>query len=66
MARRDVAPGQKYQQTDSVGVWVVIDMVKDAEGIAHARMVRVGDSTTRKTISVPALKDGRLFRLLPD
>lgn len=66
MARRDVAPGQKYQQTGSTAVWQVVDLVKDAEGISHARMVRVGDATTRKTISVPALKDGRLFRLMPD
>lgn len=66
MARRDVTPGQKYQQTGSSSVWQVVDMVKDAEGIAHARMIRVGDATTRKTISVLALKDSRLYRLLPD
>lgn len=66
MARRDVSPGQKYQQVGSSSVWEVIDTVKDAEGIAHARMIRLGDPTTRKTISVPALRDGRLYRLLPD
>lgn len=66
MARRDVTPGQKYQQTESSAVWQVVDLVKDAEGIAHARMVRVGDPTTRKTISVLALRDSRLYRLIPD
>jgi hypothetical protein len=65
MARREVAPGQKYQQTGSVFVWQVIDVVKDAEGIQHARMIRVGDATTRKTISVPALRDSRLYKLVP-
>lgn len=34
----------------------------DAEGIAHARLVRVGDLTAAKTISVNALKDPRLYR----
>ncbi len=66
MARREVTPGQKYQQTDSVSVWQVVDLVKDAEGIIHARMIRVGDPTTRKTISVPALRDSRLYRQVPD
>ena len=64
MARREVQTGQRFQQVDSPSVWEVVDIVKDAEGIAHARMVRVGDPNTRKTISVMALRDNRLYRLL--
>ncbi len=64
MARRDVQPGQRYQQADSSSVWEVMDMTKDGEGIAHARLIRVGDATAVKMISVSALKDPRLYRLV--
>lgn len=65
MARREVAPGQKYQPTDSTAAWEVREIVKDAEGIPHARLMRVGDATATKTISARALTDTRLYRLLP-
>lgn len=65
MARREVLPGQRYQQTESTSVWEVRDLTKDGEGIAHARIVRVGDPTAVKMISVSALKDSRLYKLLP-
>lgn len=64
MARRDVQPGQKYQQADSTSVWEVMEMTKDGEGIAHARLIRVGDATAVKMISVSALKDPRLYKLV--
>ncbi|HLN26092.1 MAG TPA: hypothetical protein VK558_19140 [Patescibacteria group bacterium] len=64
MARREVQPGQKYQQTDATSVWEVMDLTKDGEGIAHARLIRVGDSTAVKMISVSALKDARLYKLV--
>jgi hypothetical protein len=66
MARRDVTTGQKYQQTDGTSVWTVTDLTSDAEGIAHARLTRVGDSTAAKTLSVSALRDPKLFRLIED
>ena len=62
MARRDVQPGQKYRQTDSSSVWEVLALTADPEGIIHARLVRVGDTTATKMISVSALKDPRLYR----
>jgi len=62
MARREVQPGQKYKQTDSTSIWEVMFLKSDAEGISHARLVRVGDLTAAKTISVNALKDPRLYR----
>jgi hypothetical protein len=64
MARREVQPGQKYQQTDASSVWEVMDLTKDGEGIAHARLIRVGDPTAVKMISVSALKDARLYKLV--
>lgn len=65
MARRDVNAGQRYQPIDSSAVWEVREMVKDAEGIGHARLVKVSDPTVVKMISVSALKDNRLYKLLP-
>lgn len=65
MARREIAPGQRYQPTDSNTAWEVREVVKDAEGIPHARLMRVGDPTATKTISARALTDPRLYRLLP-
>ncbi len=64
MARREVVAGQRYQPTDSSAVWEVRELVKDAEGIVHARMVKVGDATALKMISTSALKDGRLYKLV--
>ena len=66
MARREVFAGQKYQQTDGTSVWTVTDLSTDAEGISHARLTRVGDSTAAKTLSISALRDPRLFRLIED
>lgn len=65
MARREVAAGQRYQPVDSSAVWEVRELVKDAEGIVHARMTKVGDPTALKMISASALRDNRLYRLMP-
>jgi hypothetical protein len=64
MARREVQSGQRYQQAESSSVWEVMDLTADGEGIAHARLIRVGDPTAVKMISVSALKDARLYKLL--
>lgn len=66
MARREVQPGQRFQQVDSSSQWEVVDIAKDAEGIQHARLIRVGDATSRKTISLVALRDARLYKLVGD
>jgi hypothetical protein len=65
MARREVTAGQRYQPTDSSSVWEVMDLIKDGEGIAHARLARVGDPTATKMISVSALADKKLYRPAP-
>lgn len=66
MARREVQPGQRFQQVDSSSQWEVVDIAKDAEGIQHARLIRVGDATSRKTLSLVALRDTRLYKLVSD
>lgn len=64
MARREVLTGQKYQKPDSTFVWEVEGLTRDAEGVTHARLFRVGDRTAVKMISVSALRDARLYRLV--
>ena len=64
MARKEVVPGQRYQKTESSFVWEVKDLTKDAEGVLHARLMRVGDPTATKMISVLALKDSKMYRLV--
>lgn len=66
MARREVESGQRYRQPESSVVWVVVDMTQDAEGIAHARLVRFDDATAVKMISVSALKDPRLYKMVDE
>ena len=66
MARREVQPGQKYQKSEATSIWAVQDLIQDGEGIAHARIIRVGDPTAVKMIAVSALRDPRLYRLLED
>lgn len=64
MARRDVHPGQRYQKVDGSSIWVVVELTTDGEGIVHARVTRFGDSTTVKMLSVSALRDARMYKLL--
>ena len=66
MARREVESGQKYRPPGASATWVVVDLTQDAEGIAHARLVRENDSTAVKMISVSALRDQRLYRLVDE
>ena len=66
MARREVESGQKYRPPGASATWVVVDLTQDAEGIAHARLVRADDSTALKMISVSALKDPRLYKMVDD
>jgi len=64
--RRDVAIGQRYQPIDTTALWEVFELTKDAIGIQHARVVRVGEPTEVKMIAVSALKDPRLYRPLAE
>lgn len=64
MGRREVRAGQRYRKAETTLVWEVQDLARDAEGITHARLIRVGDPTSVKLISVSALKDPRLYRIV--
>lgn len=66
MARREIAVGQRYQPVGGVAEWEVRELVKDGEGIVHARLIKVGDATAHKMISALALRDSRLYRLVAD
>lgn len=63
--RRDIVAGQRYQAANSSAVWEVRELTRDPSGIQHARLMRLGDPTAIKMISVSALRDPRLYRLLP-
>lgn len=63
MARREVLAGQRYQQAGSSALWEVTGLTEDGEGIAHARLAKVGDPTAVKMLSVSALREGRLYKL---
>ncbi len=66
MPRREVEPGQKYRPTGGNALWQVVDLTQDAEGIPHARLIKLDDSTVVKMISTSALKDARLYRLIEE
>ncbi len=63
--RRDVVSGQRFQPISSTAVWEVRELTRDAAGIQHARLSRLGDPTAVKMIAVSALRDPRLYRLVP-
>ncbi len=66
MARREVKVGQHYQPQGSSMVWEVRELARDGEGVGHARLVRTDNAREFKTLSVSALKDNKLYRLVKD
>ena len=65
MARVEVRRGQRFCNADApVIVWEVTDVRNDGAGLPHARLARVGEPKTLKTISCSALRDPRLFRFI--
>ncbi len=50
--RSDVEPGQRFKQNGVA--WEVVEL-RSLNGIPHVRIVRVGDPTELKLISVSAL-----------
>ena len=65
MARIEVRKGQRYCNADAAFiVWVVADLLEDGAGVPHARLRRVNDPNTTKTLSVSALRDARLYRFI--
>ncbi|MBM3585222.1 MAG: hypothetical protein FJX36_12605 [Alphaproteobacteria bacterium] len=63
MARLDIRKGQRFCNADaSFIVWLVDGLMEDSAGVPHARLHRVNDPNTIKTLSIAALRDGRLYR----
>ena len=63
MARevRSAAPGQRFKQNNVA--WEVAEL-GSIEGFPHVQIVKVGDPTARKLISVSALLDG--YDIVPE
>lgn len=65
MSNYNVAIGQRYQKQDAtVGLWEIVAVLPGADDIAHVRLARVGEKSVVKTVSVAALMDRRMFRLV--
>ncbi len=54
-AQSDIQPGQRFKQNGIA--WEVVDFTS-CNGIPHVRIMKVGDPTERKLISVRTLRDG--------
>ncbi len=59
--RSAVAPGQRFKQNS---VTWEIEKLRSIDGIPHAKIVKIGDPTERKLISVRALLDG--YDIVPE
>ncbi|OIQ98451.1 hypothetical protein GALL_195770 [mine drainage metagenome] len=62
--RSGVQPGQHYRQNGSPLVWRVEDMPAAGDTPPHARLCRVDDPTSVKLLSVAALREQRLYKLV--
>jgi hypothetical protein len=63
MPKLDIRKGQRFCNADaSFIVWVVDGLLEDSAGVPHVRLRRVNDPNTVKTLSIAALRDGRLYR----
>ena len=60
-AHSDIQPGQCFKQSGIA--WEVVDF-SPVNNIPHVQIMKVGDPTERKLISVSALRDG--YDLAPE
>ncbi len=62
----DVAPGQRFRKIDLPYItWEVSEVLRASDTRLYARLRRVGDYATQKTLSCVALKDRKLFHQVP-
>ncbi|HEX6959497.1 MAG TPA: hypothetical protein VF194_16050 [Ferrovibrio sp.] len=60
----DIVPGQRFEQRQGF-VWRVIRLISfPGEDMMHVQLVNDRDHSTTKTVSVNALLDRNLFRLM--
>jgi hypothetical protein len=62
-AQQGVAAGQRYRVAgSSLSVWEVVKVIKHTgSSLEHVRLVRVGERTEAKTVSLSVLRDRRFF-----
>jgi len=60
--RATITPGERFRAVDVPTVeWQVEDVETDPIGIAHARLILVGDPLTRRTLACARLLDQRCW-----
>ena len=58
----DVSPGQRFRKIDLPYItWEVSEVLRASDTRLYARLRRVGDRATEKTLACIALQDRKLF-----
>jgi hypothetical protein len=61
----DVTPGQRFRKLDLPYItWEVTAVLRGSDARLYARLHRVGDRATEKTLACGVLKDRKLFHLV--
>jgi hypothetical protein len=62
----EITPGQRYEQRGGFN-WKVVRLITfPGEGVRHVQLVSERDPSSTKTLSVNALLDRGMFRLLDE
>ena len=65
MTADDVVPGQRFQQQKAGFVWTVNRLITfPGEDVQHVQLINERDRSSTKTVSLDALLDRTLFRLV--
>ncbi len=58
----DVSPGQRFRKLDLPYItWEVSEVLRGSDTRLYARLRRVGDYATQKTLACVVLKDRKIF-----
>jgi hypothetical protein len=58
----DVTPGQRFRKLDLPYItWEVSEVLRGSDARLYARLRRVGDRLTEKTLACGVLKDRKIF-----
>lgn len=64
LTANDIVPGQRFEQRQGFN-WRVVRLINfPGEDVAHVQLVNERDSSSTKTVSINALLDRTLFRLI--
>ena len=62
MSVMDVTPGQRFRKLDLPYItWEVSEVLRGSDARLYARLRRVGDRLTEKTLACGVLKDRKIF-----